>query len=158
MIKRCFAAVEAMHAQGPLIGDKTAFQDWQKPEREYERQGRPDHRMQPDRRIGPKFFGKKHECSDDMADHENRQIRRRIVGAVMMKFFTANRADVADLEIGAKYLAFAAGRAPAAQPLADRLPCIAGGAGAFLFARCVKASCQNSGRTYEKSPQSVRDR
>ena len=67
-----------------------------------ERQCWPDHRMQPDRCIGPEFLGKEHQASDNMADDDDRHIGRRIVGAVVEKFLAAIRADVVDLEIGAE--------------------------------------------------------
>jgi hypothetical protein len=50
------------------------------PKRENERQSRPSHRMQPERRIGPEILDKKHQASDDMANDKDRQIGRRIVG------------------------------------------------------------------------------
>lgn len=44
-MRRAAAAVEAMHAQGPLIVDQTSFRDRQNPERKDENEGWPDHRM-----------------------------------------------------------------------------------------------------------------
>jgi len=45
----CGAAdrLETVHPQGPLMGYKTALDDWQKPEREDEGYSRPDRGVQP---------------------------------------------------------------------------------------------------------------
>jgi len=63
-----FCTIKTMRAQGPLVGDEAAFGYRQEPKRENERQSRPNHRMQPERRIGPEILDKKHQASDDMAN------------------------------------------------------------------------------------------
>jgi hypothetical protein len=45
--------------------------------------------VQPYRRVGPEFLDKDHEGADDMANHEDRHIGRRVVGALMKQFLAA---------------------------------------------------------------------
>jgi len=163
LVKRHFAAVEAVHAQGPLIGDESAFEDRQEPKRENERKGGPDHRMQPDRRIGPEFLGEKHQGSNNMTDNDDRHIRWRIVGALMEEFLAATGADIIDLEIGAEHRSgAAAGGATAAQALTNGLPCIAGGGVAILLVQCfdsrsvLRRDSKITGSTYNRNSQCAR--
>ena len=123
---------------------ETTLDDWQKPEREDEGYGWPDHGVQPYRRVGPVFLDKDHEGANDVADHENRHVGRCVVSALMKQFLATMRAGVVDLEIGAKHLAFAAIGTTAAHALANGLPCVAGGIAAVLIGRgarrrsCIK--------------------
>jgi hypothetical protein len=140
MVKRRFATVKSVHAQSPLIGDETAFEDRQEPKRKNECQSGPDHRMQPDRCIGPEVLGEQHQGSDDMADDEDRQIRRRIIGAVMKEFLAAIRTYVINLEVGAKHPTCTAGGTSTTQTFADGLPSISRGAEEYLIAQSVQES------------------
>ena len=117
---------ETVHAQRPLIGDQAGLGDRQEPEGKDESQGRPDHRVQPDRRLRPEFLGQKHQSSDDMAHDEDRDIGRRVIGAMMEEFLAAIRATIVHFEIGLKYLPFSTGRTGAAQALANGIPNVPG--------------------------------
>jgi len=124
-------SLKAVHPQRPLIGDEAPFDERQEPKRENEGQSGPDHRMEPNRCIWPKFLCKKHQASNDMADDEDGQIGRGVVGTMMEELLAAPWADIIDLEIGAEDPALTAGGTVAAPALADRLPGTAGGAGGF---------------------------
>jgi hypothetical protein len=140
------------------MGNETAFDGRQEPKRENKRQSGPDHRVQPDRRIGPEFLGKKHQASDDMADDQDRQIGRRIVGALMEEFLAAIWAAIIDFEIGAEHLAFATGGAIATQAFADRLPHIARKDAVFLAALCFRRVPQNDERSYDRCVRWAKER
>jgi hypothetical protein len=114
--------LETVHPQGPLVAYETALNDWQKAEREDEGYSRPDHGVQQDRCVGPEFLDKDHGGANDVADHEDRHIGRRVVGTLMKQFLAAMRAGVVDLEIGAKHLALPTIGTTAVQALANGLP------------------------------------
>lgn len=115
---------KAMHAQGPLISDESTLHCWKKPKRQDERKCRPNHRVQPNWRVGPEFFSQQHQSSNNMAHDEDRYIRRGIVGPLVEKFLGAMRAGIVHLEIGTKYAAGAAVGTETAQPSADCIPCV----------------------------------
>ena len=70
---------------------ETALDDWQKPEREDEGYGWPDHSVQPYRRVWPEFLDKDHEGANDVADHENRHVGRCVVSALMKQFLATRQ-------------------------------------------------------------------
>ena len=72
---------------------------------------RPNEGFCPHRHVQIALMGKQHGRAHEMADEQDRHIGRSIVCAMMVKFLTAIFAGVHGLEISAKQLAFAAGRA-----------------------------------------------
>jgi len=61
-----------------------------------------------------------------MAHDEDRNIGRRIIGAMMKELLSAVRAAVIHLEVGVKDLSLATGGAETSQPLAYGPPRVAG--------------------------------
>src|SRR3989344_3849824 len=107
-----FYAVEAVHAQRPLPADDGALDARQEPQREQEREGRPDRGVDPERRQVVEFQPE-HERHDDVADDHDGEIGGRVVRLVMEELLAAIRAGVGYLEELVEDAAAAAGRAKA---------------------------------------------
>jgi len=75
-----------------------------------DRQRQPQCRMQPYRRPEGYFHGK-HEADHDVADNDDGEVGRRVVGALVMQCLAAIGAGIGDLEITAEHGAGAAGGA-----------------------------------------------
>src|SRR5690606_22142117 len=63
-----------------------------------------------------------HHPDEDVADDEDGDIGRQVVGAVMVQLLATGGTGIADLEVGAEQLAVAAARAAAAGAPADGAP------------------------------------
>src|SRR6185437_10348318 len=74
------------------------------------------------RRVRRHGLARQDAGEDEMADDDECDIGRRIVGAVVIKLLAAGLATIDDLQIGAEDLAFAAVRAAAVQAPAHRAP------------------------------------
>src|SRR5271170_3560405 len=70
--------------------------------------------------MGPELVGQEDAGADPMGDDQEREIGRRVVGALMAQVLATDLAGVDDLEIRAEQLAPAAGRASAEEPAGDR--------------------------------------
>lgn len=102
--------LEAVHVERPLQGDDRALHHRQEDEREHQGEDDPDRNLQREG-WGPDPFHHEHQRDQEFADDENREIGRRIVGAVVMKFFAALRTLVRDLQIAPEQSLAAAIRA-----------------------------------------------
>ena len=91
----------------PLIGCNS-------PKDRIERQRQPERDMHPIGR-GEGDFDRERQRHHDVADDEDDEIGRRVVGAVMMQILAAGRALIGDFQERAEQLALAAIRAAAAQ-------------------------------------------
>ena len=59
---------------------ETTLDDWQKPEREDEGYGWPDHSVQPNRRVGPEFLDKYHEGGPQAGSSNSRSKHMKSLG------------------------------------------------------------------------------
>jgi hypothetical protein len=88
-----FRSAETVHTQRPLQSDDAALDRLQKRQRQDHRYRDPDHQMLPALENEPAVGG--HETgNDDMADDENRQIGRKVVGAVVVHLFATDSAQL----------------------------------------------------------------
>src|SRR5436305_1149820 len=79
-----------MHAERPLQTDHAALDGLYDRERRYHRDWRPDSEMHPHRQIEGRV--RQHvAANDDVAENEDHQIGRQIVGALMEDLFAAYR-------------------------------------------------------------------
>src|SRR5262245_45602744 len=79
---------EAVHAQRPLESDDGALDARQGDQREKERQRHPQACMENEGRV-PEVLDDERQRKHDMAHQEQREIGRRIIGAVMIELLTA---------------------------------------------------------------------
>ena len=108
-----------MHAQGPLQAHKGAFDGRKDEQRERHGQWQPDHRMEPEGRpVGHLDY--EHQAHHDVADNDDGEIGRRVVGAVVMQLFAAGGAGVGHLQIAPEHGTAAAGRAAQTRAAQER--------------------------------------
>ena len=80
-------ATETVHTQGPLPADQRAFDARQQRQRQGKRENEAGDDRHPYRRIGPAFLANKQERADNVADYQDGEIGRRVIGAVVVRAF-----------------------------------------------------------------------
>jgi hypothetical protein len=99
-----------VHEKRPLERDQRPFDDRQDGQGEDERKRKPQRRVYPERRSVCHLHGED-EAYNDVADDHDGEVRRRVVGAVVVQLLTAMEAGIDDFEIAPEHGALAAGRA-----------------------------------------------
>lgn len=115
---------EAVHPERPLQADQRALHARQKQERCDQSQGQPDHRVHPGCR-GICALQPQNSADNNVADHNDGEIRGRIIGALVVEILAAGRALIRNLQEAAKQPALAAFGTTQAKPAQHRAPGIA---------------------------------
>ena len=73
-------------------------------------QGRPNREMDP--HLGmPQLFHYQQQRNDNVSDHEDRKVGRRVIGLLVVQFGAARRAGSVDSQVAVEKCALATGRA-----------------------------------------------
>ena len=99
-----------MHKEGPLQGHEGPLDRRQQHEGQDHREREPQRGVKPHGRAVGHLDGQ-NEAHHDMAHDDNREVGRRVVGAVMVQGLAAMGTIVRDLEVAAKQGSGTAGRA-----------------------------------------------
>ncbi|VVT17321.1 hypothetical protein RHIZ404_210446 [Rhizobium sp. EC-SD404] len=119
LVQRIVLAAEAMHTQGPLQTDDATFQRLHARHRQDQCHRDPERKRLPRRPVNDAF--PEHVAGNhNVADDEDSEIGRQVVGAVVMHRFAARSAVIDRLQERAEQLSFAAGRTAGLQATHDR--------------------------------------
>ena len=111
---------ESMHAEMPLHSDDGALDGLQKTDRQAKRQRQPKRQMDPVRRRKLSLDVEGH-WDHHVAYNENHEIRRKVIGPMMIKFLPTYRAAIVNLQESAEDPTLPAAGAPA-----KKAPCEVG--------------------------------
>ena len=98
-----------MHPECPLKRNNSALDDGQQQQGQRERHRNPYRHVNEQAGL-PNSLDDQDQRHDDMGDDEDGEVRRSIVGAVVMKLFAAVGTTVGDLQIGGEQRSQPAGR------------------------------------------------
>ena len=117
---RRLGGAEAVHAQRILQADDGALHRLQEREAEHERQDRPGYHVEPERHVLEPGLGRVDAVADHVPDEDDDDVRRKIVGAVVVERLPAGIAMVRHLQEAAEQPPLAASRATAREARAAR--------------------------------------